>query len=686
MRHINIYILIAVGIVFLSNSAIAENGIVNGNGIEKIENVNGNGIKEIINGNGILNINITEKVPLLYNIKSAQTRIVRVENNIEKVLWISENKLPFDMSFSVAPGIYKIYIKKDRSTTIEYNNDSTGYVITPGSKINIPRYSVKYRNGLLTDVLSDAPWRINPGEKIPISYIIKDANQLPIFVRTITIWDDDEPIGNGANDTLVYTHGLYKWFTKDLWYDYDSLSPTIFNEQDRDLEIHTMFDIALEFDVHNFYTVHISPYNLPKLNNWYYGDTHYHTNYTDNAYEFGAPIGLTRITGKVIGINWVTTTDHSFDLDPNRWNSLVKESRTYSDNNFRILPSEEISCTVPGGIYQEYNHYLAYNITNFIPGGEWEDGTGSNYNCSQLVSIVNSQKGFGYPAHPMNDGIFTQPWQDYSLNFKGLEIWNGAGNTLELEKGLDKWVELLLKGRKIFVEAGSDAHGDLNSAFGKVRTLTYAATFDDKNILSSLRNGHSIMTDGPLVVFNINGTIIGNTRNAEKGSKIDLNVKWNSTPEFGTVHHIEIIKGIIGNTEIIEKELHPHTYSGTSKITITAMQDVYYRLVAHTSNGSVAYTNPIWINTPPASITGLKNITYKPKYINWIWKDPKDIDFAKVKIYINGLWKKDVSKGIQFYNATGLHPNTLYKISTRTVDIAGNINQTWVNKTGRTVP
>lgn len=314
MRYINIYILIVVGIVFLSNSAIAENGIVNGNGIEKIENVNGNGIKEIINGNGILNINITEKVPLLYNIKSAQTRIVRVENNIEKVLWISENKLPFDMSFSVAPGIYKVYIKKDRSTTIEYNNDSTGYVITPGSKINIPRYSVKYRNGLLTDVLSDAPWRINPGEKIPISYIIKDANQLPIFVRTITIWDDDEPIGNGANDTLVYTHGLYKWFTKDLWYDYDSLSPTIFNEQDRDLEIHTMFDIALEFDVHNFYTVHISPYNLPKLNNWYYGDTHYHTNYTDNAYEFGSPIGLTRTTGKAIGLNWVTTTDHSFDL------------------------------------------------------------------------------------------------------------------------------------------------------------------------------------------------------------------------------------------------------------------------------------------------------------------------------------------------------------------------------------
>ena len=87
---------------------------------------------------------------------------------------------------------------------------------------------------------------------------------------------------------------------------------------------------------------------------------------------------------------------------------------------------------------------------------------------------------------------------------------------------------------------------------------------------------------------------------------------------------------------------------------------------------------------PPASLTELKNITYKRTYINWTWKDPKDSDFSKVMVYINGIFKKNVSNGIRYYNSTHLIPNTYYRISTHTVDYADNINKTWVNKTART--
>ena len=91
-------------------------------------------------------------------------------------------------------------------------------------------------------------------------------------------------------------------------------------------------------------------------------------------------------------------------------------------------------------------------------------------------------------------------------------------------------------------------------------------------------------------------------------------------------------------------------------------------------------------NIPPKSITNLKNITYKPNYINWTWKDPSDIDFAKVLIYINGISKGSVIKGRQYFNSTGLTANTSYRISTHTVDTSGNINNTTVNKTARTSP
>jgi hypothetical protein len=53
-------------------------------------------------------------------------------------------------------------------------------------------------------------------------------------------------------------------------------------------------------------------------------------------------------------------------------------------------------------------------------------------------------------------------------------------------------------------------------------------------------------------------------------------------------------------------------------------------------------------------------------------------------VYINGIFKTSVAKGINNYNAIGLKPGTSYKISTKTVDTSGNINLTWVNRTEKT--
>jgi len=88
----------------------------------------------------------------------------------------------------------------------------------------------------------------------------------------------------------------------------------------------------------------------------------------------------------------------------------------------------------------------------------------------------------------------------------------------------------------------------------------------------------------------------------------------------------------------------------------------------------------------PQGITNLHNTTYNATSINWTWTDPADADFSKVMIYLNGTFKTNVTKGVMFYNATGLTPNTAYTIGTHTIDISGNINQTWVNHTARTAP
>ncbi len=86
----------------------------------------------------------------------------------------------------------------------------------------------------------------------------------------------------------------------------------------------------------------------------------------------------------------------------------------------------------------------------------------------------------------------------------------------------------------------------------------------------------------------------------------------------------------------------------------------------------------------PSGVTNLKNKSYAPSYINWTWTDPGDLDFAKVMIYINGVFKGNVTKGKRYYNATNLIPNVTYTIGTNTVDTEGNVNPERVSNASTT--
>ena len=87
--------------------------------------------------------------------------------------------------------------------------------------------------------------------------------------------------------------------------------------------------------------------------------------------------------------------------------------------------------------------------------------------------------------------------------------------------------------------------------------------------------------------------------------------------------------------------------------------------------------------TPPASITSL-NYSVGYTWINWSWNNPTDTDFVLVIIFLENVFKTNITSPIDYYNATNLTAGTQYTISTHTVDTSGNINQTWVNHTAKT--
>ena len=96
-----------------------------------------------------------------------------------------------------------------------------------------------------------------------------------------------------------------------------------------------------------------------------------------------------------------------------------------------------------------------------------------------------------------------------------------------------------------------------------------------------------------------------------------------------------------------------------------------------------------WVSndtTPPASITNLNKSEIGATWLLWNWINPEDDDFRHTEVYINGMFKVNVSAPGHSYNATGLIPNTTNEIGTRTVDDFGIINTTWVNDSAKTLP
>jgi hypothetical protein len=95
--------------------------------------------------------------------------------------------------------------------------------------------------------------------------------------------------------------------------------------------------------------------------------------------------------------------------------------------------------------------------------------------------------------------------------------------------------------------------------------------------------------------------------------------------------------------------------------------------------GFSAYSSAEGDTTPPGTVTDLNESAVGGSWIYWSWTNPADSDFSRTIIYIDGVWKANVSKPTNYYNATGLNSSTTYTIQTRTADTAGNINTSWVN-------
>lgn len=527
------------------------------------------------------------------------------------------------------------------------------------------------------EIVFDAPWRSRRGELIPIACIINDAHKYPIELLDIKAQifgeglEVEHSLFDRTFDEAIYPTYLGRkpkklsapWrihISDSYWYmmDYIQLPDDFVGP----IAIHPQIEFILRGKrriastdnlpglSHAPLRTYISDDPLPTFDGWYYGDTHWHSDKTEDQVEFAAPVEVAASFGRAIGLSWFAVTDHSYDLDAplenyfdidpdlTKWKNLAEEVELANSqfDDFVVLRGEEVSC---GNSKDQNVHLLVYGVPEFIPGRGDSGKTGFDFkfkpdlSLQEVLEIVQNYNGVTYAAHPNADNSFLGrlilnrgTWLDSDCKMEGcygLQFWNGCSGQ-RFTDGYKRWLRLLLDGQKRYIIAGSDAHGDFNrtrkmkfpwvklvesmdSSFGKPRTCLYCdSTLTERNILDAMRCGRAVITDGPLAIFNIKNERgqIANIGETISGERFELMLQIKSIEEFGKISKAVLYRGDLSQkVENIELELDlkntEDRYAHLSKHPVKSNSDCYFRLEATSQRDEYKYrciTNPIWIN------------------------------------------------------------------------------------------
>jgi hypothetical protein len=356
--------------------------------------------------------------------------------------------------------------------------------ITKISKLD----SVKYGNTYAKDFIMDAPWRvIDANTAIPVTIIIKDCDVDDIaelhWIRcwdvtgggSTILWDHDfgdETIGDDASEDNYWAYITTVTEGHPSLPDGTLLTPANLGYAAGDaiqLQVSVYYkDNIFNYTEDRYLRVHVGNGRFPWPAGWYGGDSHYHIMYTNNTVEFGAPLPAVQLTAVAMGLDWLTVTDHSCDLDEtgdgtfsyatlhweytiqspsgietvyrdvfsygSSWGSIGADISDLDSPDFRLYRGVEINlASVDSDSWEKTLHCLFYNpdyinsplsgalgeapVTPSLPGG-----------LDQLAA-----EGFAYAAHPLYDlaGVNGTQWADEDLDtalvreaFRGLEAFN----------------------------------------------------------------------------------------------------------------------------------------------------------------------------------------------------------------------------------------------------------------------
>lgn len=334
---------------------------------------------------------------------------------------------------------------------------------------------------------------------------------------------------------------------------------------------------------------------------WMAGDLHHHSVYSSPAYGGTDPVIETPEqicrSMKSLGMQFGALSDHHNVLNHDEWRQ--------QNHNFVPIVSKEISTSNGHVLQLGVDDDVIYEI----PNGKERTTEKLRNEFIRICTEIREKGGLPQVNHPFDVSFSTRynsEFWDMVEIFETIEIWNGAtpfaSGTINA-KAFKKWLSLLEEGKRLTATTGSDTHniyGD--DYFGMTEWLDwlmdtvinhpeiYPVQMTDKvayltqlykkiwprllawveqsntpsnihnyvytngknqpeEILQAIRDGHSFISNGPLMTASINGASYGEkTSLTDKTGTLSIHV-FSKKP----INHLWMYTGADKKVEICTK-------------------------------------------------------------------------------------------------------------------------------------
>jgi len=491
------------------------------------------------------------------------------------------------------------------------------------------------------DVLADTLTRIEGGGPVPLLLVLRHTNLYPTMLDGVNIEVD---LGEGY-DKLRENIDYGLKLKRPMWYDLRTIDlPEGYSGE---IVINVEFNLRMKsgkLKVRNDnrrkskrepLRVLVGAEPLPRFENWYYGDAHFHTLFSDNPAEFGAPVQFSARMAALFGLDWQVFTDHSFDLDDvegdtntndpelARYGRYVDEITACAEEypEVTFIVGEELSC---GNAAGQNVHMLVFNLQQlYIGNGDGFEGENTpDHPCAEVTASLDPAEA-AFAAHPITDinsvemyVINRGMWSPEDMRIEGLnglQAWNQSA--APIPGGIEEWVKVLLEGGNKYLLAGTDAHGCFNykysdwpsgMPFGNIRSAVYVqGELTVEKFIAALRSGRIVTTSGPLAtveIMNAAGDVAGVGGKIHGGAMMAI-PRVRSTEEFGPVKEIRVILGDLVKGEEVALAKYSGDYADDPMDMDQTVQlpeqftKGYVRVEAESEKDGftyLAFTNPVW--------------------------------------------------------------------------------------------